>query len=78
MNINIYIEDQLGNKLNTQAKLLGKKRNALIREAIRYWLLQRKASRWPQRIRQFHGNPSFSRFNTDRDDLTPAKDDPFK
>ena len=38
MNINIYIEDSLGNYLNQYAKQIGKSRNALIREAVKEWV----------------------------------------
>ena len=77
MNFNIYIDDQLGERLTEVAKASQKSRNALIREAISMWLKVSEKSQWPDDIMQFKGIQDFPSFESHRDDLAPVKDDPF-
>jgi hypothetical protein len=78
MNINIYLEDNLGKKITDNAKALGKTRNAIIREAIKEWLKYHKANQWPASVRRFKGITDFPDFEYYRNDLIKPKDDPFK
>jgi len=78
MNINIYIEDKLGEKIKDSAQLLGKSRNAIIREAIKEWLQHHKAHQWPSSIKKFKGIDNVSNFESYRDELTSIKEDPFE
>lgn len=80
MNINIYIENNLGNQLTGIAKTLHKARNAIIREAIQEWIVHHKTQQWPPCIRNFKGlrEKKIPRFESYRDELTEPKSDPFK
>jgi len=78
VNINIYLENNLGDQIKAQAKTLGKSRNAIIREAIREWLMHHKARKWSPIVRNFKGVPEFTRFESYRSELTEPKEDPFK
>lgn len=80
MNINIYIENNLGEQLREFAKTLHKTRNAIIREAIQEWLQHHKTHEWPPCIQNFKGisGQKTPRFESYRDELTEPKDDPFK
>ncbi len=78
MNISIYLEDELSKKVRAQAKLLGKSRNAIIREAISEWLARRKTKHWPAAVLNFKGDPDFPRFESYRSELLPPKEDPFE
>lgn len=80
MNVNIYIENSLGQQLNESAKALHKTRNSIVREAIQEWLAHHKVFEWPPCILNFHGlkNQKPPRFESLRDELTEPKDDPFK
>lgn len=77
MNFNIYIDDQLGERLTEVAKASKQSRNALIREAISAWLSVNEKSQWPDEVMQFQGVRDFPAFESYRDDLKPAQDDPF-
>lgn len=77
MNINIYIENKIGQQLRTQAKTLGKTRNAVIREALQYWLLHHQSRTWPPIILNFHGDPKFPRLESYRRELKKTKEDPL-
>jgi predicted transcriptional regulator len=77
MNFSIYIDDQLGQRLNEVAKASNQSRNALITEAISVWLKVNEKSHWPDEIIQFEGVKDVPSFESHRDDLAPAKDDPF-
>lgn len=78
MNIHIYLENDLGQKIQAQAKMLGKSRNAIVREAIREWLMHHAARSWPPTILKFQGVSHASRFESHRRELIHPKDDPFK
>ena len=80
MNINIYLEDQLGKALGQMAHTLHKPRNAIIREAIFEWLQHHKTQEWPDIIRNFKGlsEQNITRFESYRDELSEPTDDPFK
>lgn len=78
MNVNIYIEDTLGKKLQYHAKKVGKPRNAIVREAIREWIEHHETTQWPESILKYEGCPSLPQFESFRDELLPPKEDPFK
>ncbi len=75
MNFNIYIEDELGQKLENICQLTGKKRNTLIREAILSWLSQYPIPQWPESIQNFEGEPDIIPFESYRTELLPPTDD---
>ncbi len=80
MNINIYVENNLGQQLQEFAKTLHKSRNAIIREALQEWVAHHKALEWPPCILNFNGlkESKTPRFESTRRELTEPKDDPFK
>ncbi len=59
MNINIYIEDQLARQLSTFSQKLHRKRNSIVREAIREWLEKHTSTKWPKSILEFKGIKDF-------------------
>ncbi len=81
MHFNIYLDDSLGEKLIKATKASHKSRNALIREAIDLWLKTNDKSSWPKQILDFKGKDggesSFPAFESHRDDLKEANEDPF-
>lgn len=77
MHFNIYLDDNLGEKLIKATKASHKSRNALIREAIDLWLKTNDKSSWPKQIMDFEGEASFPAFESHRDDLKEVNDDPF-
>jgi len=77
MNINIYIEDKLGEKITQAAKARGMSRNLVIRDALKEWLQHHKAQQWPASIQRFKGVSDFPEFESYRDELEEPKEDPF-
>lgn len=69
MNFNIYIDDELGQKLENLCQLTGKKRNTLIREALEAWLLQYPMQEWPNSIQKWSGEPQVIAFESYRNEL---------
>jgi len=78
MNINIYLEEELGRRITQQAEVLGKSRNAIVREALKEWLAHHKSQRWPASIRKFTGDAEFPEFESHRQELNQPEDDPLK
>jgi hypothetical protein len=77
MNINIYLEDSLGNYLNQYAKQSGKSRNALIREAVKEWVVHQGIKQWPDSVLTFSGIEEIPAFESYRDELLPPKENPL-
>ena len=77
MNINIYLEDELALLLTNYAKKTHKKKNTIIREAIRNWLQTREPKQWPSSILEFTGIKEFPDINELRQDLPNLKEDLF-
>lgn len=77
MNFNIYLDEDLGGRLLEVAKESQKSRNGLIREAIDMWLQTKELNDWPDEIMHFKGINGLPSFESYRDELTSATDDPF-
>jgi metal-responsive CopG/Arc/MetJ family transcriptional regulator len=77
MNINIYLEDFLAKSVNYCAIQEGKTRNAVIREAIKEWVMRHEVKQWPQSILEFEGIAGAPSFESSRNELLPPKEDPL-
>lgn len=77
MHFNIYLDDATGQQLNQLAQQAGETRNALIRKAIRSWLMQQSQPQWPDTILDFTGMPDMPGFESHRDQLRPPAEDPL-
>ncbi|MEA5508722.1 ribbon-helix-helix domain-containing protein [Crocosphaera sp. UHCC 0190] len=75
MNFNIYIEDELGEKLQQVCQVTGKKRNAIIREALVSWLSQHQSPTWPKSIQNFEGDKNIIPFESYRSELLPPTEE---
>jgi len=78
MNVNIYLEDELGKTLNELSEELGMKRNAIIREALHEWVQNHRIAKWPRSVLEFQGVKDFPAFEADRKKLKKPKTDPFE
>lgn len=74
MNFNIYIDDEIGQKLENICQLTGKKRNTLIREALEAWLSQHPIPQWTPSIQEWSGDPEGIPFESHRDELKEPLD----
>lgn len=78
MNISIYLEEPLAKKAQQYAEKMGMTRNAMIREAIKIWIIQHEASEWPESVLNFQGVSDFPSFEEGRADFMAPIEDPFK
>ena len=78
MNINIYLEDDLGKEITKQAKVLHKSRNSVVRAALQKWLAERVVTQWPECVLQFTGDTDFPTFENYRSELTGLQEDPLE
>lgn len=78
MNVNIYLEEALAKSLNQCVKQTGQSRNAIIREAVKEWIMHHQITKWPASIVNYKGMPEFPAFESHRNDLLPPDEDPFK
>ncbi|MGB7416467.1 MAG: ribbon-helix-helix domain-containing protein [Thermosynechococcaceae cyanobacterium] len=74
MNFNVYVEDNLANRLDRLAKRQGKKRNAIIREALEDWTIKHLPATWPDEVLEYTGSQDSIVFESYRDELLPPKD----
>lgn len=75
MNFSIYINDELGKKLQEIAEREHISRNNLINEAIAHLIEEREASNWSEEVLNWSGCPEFEVGN--RDDLTAPQEEIF-
>lgn len=77
MNFNVYINDVLGHQLAHLAQTEGKSRNAIIRDALSFYLKNHTDQHWPDAVLNFSGiKEDFPPFEVFRAELkpTPNKD----
>ena len=73
MNFNVYINDELGHQLAHVAEAEGKSRNALIRDALSFYLKNHTIQCWPNDVLNFSGiRQDFPSFESFRSELKPA------
>lgn len=75
MNVNIYVEDKLGKEINQMAKALGKSRNAVIREALKEWVIHHGRHEWPNIVKNYAGVKDFPNFEEYRNELKEKKEE---
>ena len=75
MNFSIYINDELGKKLQEIAEREHISRNNLINEAIARLIEEREASTWSEEVLNWLGCPEFEIGS--RDDLIAPKEEIF-
>lgn len=78
MNISLYLEQPLAQKTQQYAKKMGTTRNAIIREALKVWLVQHETASWPNSILNFRGISDAITFEEGRGDLLPPDEDPLQ
>lgn len=78
MNVNIYLEDALAKELNEYAISSGHSRNAVIREAVKEYIIHHKVKTWTDNILQHQGIANAVPFESHRKDLLPPDESPLK
>lgn len=77
MHFNIYVDDETAKRLKEVTDNSHETRNATIRKAIKQWLDQNQKKQWPEEIMQFEGISDMPAFETTRDELLDANEDPL-
>lgn len=77
MHFNVYIDDQTGQQLTAAAQQSGQTRNALIRNAVRDWLVRQNKPQWPDVVMDFTSVNDMPPFEAGRDQLKPPPADPL-
>lgn len=75
MNFSIYLDPDISKELEVECKKTGKKRNAIIRGALRKYL--KKSSSWPKSVQNFTPDPDATRFESYREELSVPREDIF-
>lgn len=77
MNISIYLEAPLAKKTH-YAEKMGMTRNAIIREAVKGWIIRHEVSTWPESVLNFQGVSDFPPFEERCDNFVALIEDPFE
>lgn len=74
MNFNIYLEDKIAEQIQRLVRLTGKKRNAIVREALEAWVKEHSGQYWSESILKFEGIDDAIAFEKYRDELIQPDD----
>ncbi len=78
MNFSIHIDEETAVRLEKLARETGKKRNALIREAINRLLQTETRKKWPKAVLELAGSAKdLVPFESFRKELPPLDEDPL-
>ncbi|MGH9548333.1 MAG: hypothetical protein ACRD3W_03120 [Terriglobales bacterium] len=77
MSFHVYIEPELQQKLELFCQRTGRKRNAVMREALRNFLEQSTQITWPEAVFSFKPYPELDSFESMRSDFPPERKDIF-
>lgn len=78
MNITSYLPDELVSSLDRLAREQHRSRSAVIRQALEMYLQRQQAGAWPQRVREWRGDPAFPAFESLRGKEQAGDGDPFE
>jgi predicted transcriptional regulator len=78
MNITSYLPDELVSSLDRLAREQHSSRSAVIRQALEMYLQRQQAGAWPQRVREWTGDPDFPPFESLRGTEQAGDGDPFE
>ena len=77
MHFNIYLDDETGTRLTHLAQRRNRSRNSVVREAVADLLARQSGNGWPDIVLGFQGLGDIPQFESYRDELAPADDDPL-
>jgi len=76
VNFSLYLDRLAAERLSKLAKSRKLPRNALIRQAVDNWLA-RETSKWPEVLLEYVGDDRMVPFESHRNELASANEDPF-
>ena len=74
MNFNVYLEDEIGKKLEAISQKENVSRNALIRQAVKLLIDSKKRSQWSEDILNWNGIKEEISFESYRNELIPPSE----
>ncbi len=74
MNFNVYLEDEIGKKLEAISQKENVSRNALIRQAVKLLIDSKKQSQWSEDILNWNGIKEEISFESYRNELIPPSE----
>ncbi len=77
MSFHVYVEPELERKIEDLCKKTGRKRNAIVREALKEFVEKHSTQAWPDAVFDFKPNSKLARFESFRGDLLPERDNIF-
>jgi hypothetical protein len=77
MSFHVYVEPELELQLEELCKKSGKKRNAVVREALREYVTRQNERAWPTAVFHFKPDAKLVRFESTRSDLPLERDGIF-
>ena len=77
MNFHVYLDDELGKEIEMLCRTTHKKRNAIIREALRMYIQDQKKAVWPDSVLSFEGVSKYPPFESSRKELGKDSRKPF-
>ena len=78
MNVTSYLPDDLVKALDRLARAQHSSRSAVIRQALEMYIQHQQAGPWPQRVREWRGDPEFPAFEWLRATEQAGGSDPFE
>lgn len=77
MNFHVYLDEELGQQVKQICLSKHKKRNAVIREALRLYVQMQKEDVWPDSVLLFQGAADFPAFELLRNEFQLESRQPF-
>ena len=78
MSFHVYLEPELESGIEILIKQTGRKRNSLVREALRDYLEKHLNKAWPAAVFNFKPEPRLVPFESLRGELSADRDDIFQ
>ena len=69
MNFQVYLEPDLARKIDVVCRNTGRKRNAVIRDALKEYVEKHMPTSWPDEVFSFRPDPKLIRFESLREDF---------
>lgn len=77
MSFHVYVEPELEEKIEAVCKKTGRKRNTIVREALREYVEKLASQEWPDDVFRFKPDAELSRFESLRENMYQQRDDIF-
>lgn len=77
MSFHVYVEPDLERKIEDLCKKTGRKRNAIVREALKEFVEKHSSESWPESVFDFKPSSKLTRFESLRADFLAEREEVF-